>query len=293
MEAWSIFTDTFGVFLNGLAFVQNVIVLVLYKRRSNFVLSPRPLFGVSILVAEAILCLFGVLQYILDVIMYDESNWTEFLNEITVYLIYSSDMTSQWLQFAFVLDLVVKVRFPLKYAAWFTSKRKQAACATIWVISIIAAITLSINAVTLTYTYASDDLSDSNDDILTVQDLVIFIVTLIPGPLSLALFLYIQILVCNARARTRRLVGQANGLSVASGVMESRKNLILAALMSAMKSLGIAALSVLKCVENFYGIESEYLYTVLDIVFSMIANAALLVTPWILKEQNFLNTSLP
>lgn len=102
----------------------------------------------------------------------------------------------------------------------------------------------------------------------------------IPGPLSLALFIYTQVLVCQARARTRYLQGIPNATWM-TRVLEAKKNLLLSAAMSLGTSFGMPSVFTLALVSSLGGIRRDVLYNALNISFIVIGNVALLLTPWV------------
>jgi len=131
------------LFVNMLTTMQNAIVIWLYRRKSDLIMPARTLFGYCIAIAEMIYWSTYVINQIVVVV----SLFT-YLTKILSYIFLSAfclfsigGIASQWLQLAYVLDMLMSVRFPLRYHAWFNKTWKRIVCVIIWISAAVLSLT--------------------------------------------------------------------------------------------------------------------------------------------------------
>ena len=209
-----------------LGLIQAVIVLCLYIIKSQCVVKRRPQFSIGLMVADALLAATSVTQKLV-VTLTDITKPS--LHILSAVLFFSCDIflaTGQWLQLAFVVDRFTAVRFPMQHRSWVPNDRIKYA-----LIGICASVSiLGVTGIILVRSHKSSD--------FFIANLIMVIAEVTPGLPSLILFLWIQKLVCHARFKSKELTQTQSSQSLASRVLESRKNLLLSAMMSFLTTFG-------------------------------------------------------
>ena len=209
-----------------LGLIQAVIVLCLYIIKSQCVVKRRPQFSIGLMVADALLAATSVTQKLVFTLT---DTTKPSLHILSAVLFFSCDIflaTGQWLQLAFVVDRFTAVRFPMQHRSWVPNDRIKYA-----LIGICASVAiLGVTGIILVRSHKSSD--------FFVANLIMVISEVTPGLPSLILFLWIQKLVCHARFKSKELTQTQSSQSLASRVLESRKNLLLSAMMSFLTTFG-------------------------------------------------------
>ena len=210
--------------------IQAVIVLCLYIIKSQCVVKRRPQFSIGLMVADALLAATSVTQKLVFTLT---DTTKPSLHILSAVLFFSCDTflaTGQWLQLAFVVDRFTAVRFPMQHRSWLPKHRIKYAligiCSTCAILGVTGMILVGRQAAIM------------DRKSFFIANLIMVIAEVTPGLPSLILFLWIQKLVCHARFKSRKLTQTQSSQSLASRVLESRKNLLLSAMMSFLTTCG-------------------------------------------------------
>ena len=235
-----VFYASFSFYFYGVTIIQDTAVIAMILKKSKYVIHTNPMFTISILTAELLAALSQFCVSASNLVggpvpfpRYDPSIKGTVKFKIFMALDPLFDilvMMSQWCQFVYVVDALLAVRFPMMYHTRSSRVRRRLAVALMWLVGILIAVAY----------YTLDELTKHAglDPVHSSKFFLFFLsMTCIPGPLSMLLFIYIQVLLWQARARSRQLQGLQDA-DWATRVLDARTGLLLTAAMSIITSFG-------------------------------------------------------